>query len=214
MNELRASDDVQPPPPSDYQLLLPEGWFRILLEPHQRERSVEALVKRQFNGVDDAPHLRRLLREELLARATDAFDEGGIELYISLQQAGALTIPASLLITLVRPRRPGAGLPSPTDLAQALGAESGAGQTISVIELAAGTAMRVQVDPEETPTGTQRSEDQYELPSLTVDYQLAIPHTDAHLLLTFSTPLIQIADAMADLFGAIAGSLKWQGATT
>jgi hypothetical protein len=31
------------------------------------------------------------------------------------------------------------------------------------------------------------------------------------LLLTFSTPLVQIADAMVELFDAVAGSLTWMG---
>ncbi|MGW7241669.1 hypothetical protein [Streptomyces sp. NPDC054804] len=50
-------------------------------------------MTRQFSGTDDVPHLRQLLREEMLERATDACDAGGIELYLSLQRAGALTFP-------------------------------------------------------------------------------------------------------------------------
>jgi hypothetical protein len=39
-------------PPNDYRLLLPEGWFRVDIGPELRERSVDALVSRQFEGVD------------------------------------------------------------------------------------------------------------------------------------------------------------------
>ncbi|MGW7241670.1 hypothetical protein [Streptomyces sp. NPDC054804] len=42
-----------------------------------------------------------------------------------------------------------------------------------------------------------------------MDYQLIVPGSDMHLLLTFSTPLVQIADPMVDLFDAVAGSLTW-----
>lgn len=130
MTVLPDSDQHQPPP-SDYQLMLPNGWFRIALEPEHREQSVDALVKRQFSGVDDAPQLRQTLRKELLKQATEAFDEGGIELYISLQQAGALTVPASLLITLLSPQNHGANLPSVSELAESLAAEGRSGRTVS-----------------------------------------------------------------------------------
>lgn len=89
-----------PMPPADYQLLLPEGWFRVHIDPERRERSVDALVERQFNGIDNAPQIKAQVRQELIDQATKAFDEGGIELYLSLQQAGPLTVPASLLIAL------------------------------------------------------------------------------------------------------------------
>ncbi|MDO0926328.1 hypothetical protein QQY24_13170 [Streptomyces sp. TG1A-8] len=60
------------------------------------------------------------------------------------------------------------------------------------------------------PTAPGVAEDDYALPSVTVDYQLPVPRSDMHLLLTFSSPLVQIADAMAELFDAIAGSLVWK----
>ncbi|MFE2532871.1 hypothetical protein [Streptomyces sp. NPDC059371] len=210
-----AGTDRTQPPPSDYQLLLPDGWFRIDLEPERRRQSVDALVNRQFNGVDNEPRLRRLLLQELIERATNAFDQGGLELYISLQRAGALTIPASLLVTLIPPMRPGGQSPSLQELADDLGAEGGRGRTVSMVELAAGTAMKVRVDPDATdlkePVLTTSGEKEIDaLPSVTVDYQLGVPRSDMNLLLTFSTPLVQIADAMVELFDAVAGSLRWK----
>ncbi|MFE0099455.1 hypothetical protein [Streptomyces sp. NPDC059009] len=222
-----ADEDVTPIPASDYQLLLPEGWFRIPLDPGQRERSVEALVERQFKGTDDLPHVRNQLRQELLGRATEAFDEGGIELYISLQQAGPLTIPASLLVGLSLSPSAGA-LPSLDDLAARLSedvSDEGADgkhtrrdrQEISLVEIAAGRALRVrsqtEAPPEETgsPSGPDQEGDAYALESVTLDYQLPVPGAEAYLLLAFSTPLVPIADAMVDLFDAIAGSLTWKG---
>ncbi|MFG3025966.1 hypothetical protein ACGFZQ_47050 [Streptomyces sp. NPDC048254] len=195
-----------PTPPSDYRLMLPDGWFRVALEPERRERSVDALVKRQFNGTDDVPHLRQLLREEMLERATDAYDAGGVELYLSLQRAGALTIPASLLITLLPWPKSGRAPSSLGELAAGLG---GDGRTASLVELAAGRALRLRRDPEAAPAAPPTAEENYALPSVTVDYQLIVPGSDMHLLLTFSTPLVQIAEAMVELFDAVAGSLTW-----
>ncbi|MFF4347709.1 hypothetical protein [Streptomyces sp. NPDC001530] len=196
-------------PPADYRLLLPEGWFRVRIDPEGRERSVDALLDRQFEGVDNAPHIKRQVREELLAQAAAAFQDGGIELYISLQQAGSLTIPASLLITLLPPP-PGGSLPTAHDLEDLLSADGEA--EISAVELSTGTAVRVRrvtgQPNRPAPAGVPGSTDQA-LPSVTLDYQLPVPGTGAHLLLTFSTPLVQIADAMVELFDAVAGSLRW-----
>ncbi|MEW2305774.1 hypothetical protein AB0958_38440 [Streptomyces sp. NPDC006655] len=198
-----------PASPADYRLLLPDGWFRVRIDPEGRERSVDALVDLQFAGVDNAPHLKRQLRDELLTQATAAYRDGGIELYLSLQQAGPLTIPASLLIMLVRPAS-GTVQPDPTELARRLSADMDAEAT--VVELAAGTVVRVRRDtgrPDTpAPDGAPGSAGEV-LPSVTVDYQLPVPGTAAHLLLTFSTPLLQIADAMVELFDAVAGSLTW-----
>ncbi|MEU3237603.1 hypothetical protein ACFYNH_20535 [Streptomyces anthocyanicus] len=204
-------------PPADYRLLLPEGWFRILLDPDQRDDSIDALVERQFRGIDNAPHLKEELRGDLRRRAAKAYRGGGIELYLSLQAAGPLTIPASLLVTLA-PLRHAEPLP-PEDLARVLAedaeaTEAGSGNAgapvpeIAVEELTAGTAVRVR------RLTRQPGENGPDAPhaahaSVSVEYHLPVPGTTAYLLLTFSTPLEPIADAMAGLFDAIAGSLTW-----
>ncbi|MFH8973031.1 hypothetical protein [Streptomyces sp. NPDC017890] len=48
-------------PPADYRLLMPEGWFRLDIDPERRERSVDALVNRRFEGMDNVPHIKRQL---------------------------------------------------------------------------------------------------------------------------------------------------------
>lgn len=197
-----------PAAPADYRLLLPEGWFRILLDPDRRDRSVDALVERQFHGIDNAPHLKEELRADLRRRAAKAHRSGGIELYLSLQEVGPFTVPASLLVSLA-PLRHAEPLPAES-LARAFAedaGEAGAGEApeITVEELAAGTAVRVRrlsrQPGENGPDGDHVS--------VSVEYHLPVPGTTAFLLLTFSTPLEPIADAMAGLFDAIAGSLTW-----
>jgi hypothetical protein len=63
---------------------LPSGGPRRLvavdLEPGRRERSVAALVKRQFAGIDNAPHLKAQAREQLLAQTLAAQAAGGLEM--------------------------------------------------------------------------------------------------------------------------------------
>lgn len=193
-------------PPRDYRLLLPDGWFRVLLDPpDQRDKSIDALVERQFEGIDNAPHLKDDLRRDLRRRSAKAARSGGIELYLSLQQVGPFTVPASLLVTLAPLQHPG---PLPAQaLAEALAADGEA--EASVEDLPSGEAVRVRrltVQPEPdtdaaAPNGSHRS--------VSVEYHVPVPGTTAFLLLTFSTPLEPIADAMAELFDAIAGSLTW-----
>ncbi|WP_121748554.1 hypothetical protein [Streptomyces sp. E2N166] len=203
-----AGSPENPAAPADYRLLLPEGWFRILLDPDRRDRSVDALVERQFHGIDNAPHLKEELRADLRRRAAKAHRSGGIELYLSLQEVGPFTVPASLLVSLA-PLRHAEPLPA-EDLARAFAEEAkeadpGEAPEITVEELAAGTAVRVRrlsrQPGENGPDGDHVS--------VSVEYHLPVPGTTAFLLLTFSTPLEPIADAMAGLFDAIAGSLTW-----
>lgn len=191
--------------PDDYQLLLPEGWFRINLEPERREASIDALVERQFRGIEDAPHLKRQTRADLLKRAQDAYDNGGIELYLSLQQAGPLTIPASLLLTLAAPELPG-GVQLEV-LAQHLFDRGPLDQDVSIEKLQAGEAVRVRtrtIPPGNDSTGNTAA-------VTSVDYHVPIPDATAILLLSFSTPLDPLADVMVKLFDAIAHSLTWTG---
>ncbi|MDT3724307.1 hypothetical protein ROS62_05155 [Streptomyces sp. DSM 41972] len=193
-------------PPSDYRLLLPDGWFRILLDPEQRDRSVDALVERRFQGIDNAPHLKDEMRADLRRRAAEAYHGGGIELYLSFQEAGPLTIPASLLVSLAPLRGPEPLSPHDLAAAFAKGAEPDEDDTkVSVEELAAGTAVRVRSATR--PTERERQEGQRA--SVSVEYHVPVPGSAQYLLLTFSTPLEPVADAMAGLFDAIASSLTW-----
>ncbi|MFJ4549619.1 hypothetical protein ACIP4X_10355 [Streptomyces sp. NPDC088817] len=188
--------------PGDYRLLLPDGWFRIHLEPDQRDKAVDALVERQFHGIDNAPHLKEELRRDLRRRAGKAYRSGGIELYLSLQEVGPFTIPASLLVTLAPLRHPE---PLPLEALAQRFADEGEG-SVTVEELRSGPAVRIrrlmpQAGDEE---GTEPTHN-----SLSVEYHLPVPGTTAFLLLTFASPLEAIADAMAGLFDAIADSLTW-----
>ncbi|MFG2678239.1 hypothetical protein [Streptomyces sp. NPDC048392] len=98
----------------------------------------------------------------------------------------------------------------PEDLARVLAEDADArgdraAVEIGVAELAAGTAVRIRrrtrQPGENGPDGNHAS--------VSVEYHLPVPGTTAYLLLAFSTPLEPIADAMAGLFDAIAGSLTW-----
>jgi len=177
--------------PSDYRLILPESWFRIDLEPGSREKAVAALAERQFQGVDNAPHLKAEARRKLLATADDAFRSGGIELYVSLQTAAGFPLAAALVVTLTPPQEPDRALVTPSRLAETLTRD---GRQVTVIRLPAGQAVRV------------RTEDP---PATSLDIHIPVPGSGAYLLLSFSTPLAPLAGALVGMFDAIAATLRW-----
>lgn len=180
-----------PARPRDYRLIVPDGWFRVDLTPGAREQAVAALIRRQFRGVDNAPQVKAEARQNLLAVAEDAFRNGGIELYVSLQTAAGFPLSAALVITLTPPPADDRATVSPARLADAL---AGNGREVTVTELPAGPAVRV------------RREDP---PVTSVDLHIPVPASGAYLLLSFSTPLVPLASALVGMFDAIAGTLRW-----
>ncbi|MER7184938.1 hypothetical protein ABT404_36650 [Streptomyces hyaluromycini] len=182
-------------PPSDYGLLVPDGWFRIPLEPGSWKAPVRALAERVFDGQDDAVLLKREFIKAVSARAEEGHENGGVELYISTTSIGPVPLSSSLLVTVI---------PAGEDVR--LEATGRSQQITDVVLPFAGPAtMRRtrKVPDDEDPTGNQ-------LPVTVVDYAVRVPSTRAVLLLTFSTSLDMFADAMVDLFEAVAKSLHWK----
>ncbi|WP_225861049.1 hypothetical protein [Streptomyces triticiradicis] len=183
-------------PPNDYRLIVPNDWFRIPLEPDQWKRSVRALIDNALRGQDDAVVIKRKLTKELNARAEDAYRNGGVELYISTTSIGPVPLSASLLVTVIPPDE---------DLGLTVTGKQRAQEIDEVLLPFAGPAIRrrTRVIPADDDSHGNR------LPVTTVDYAVMIPMTTASLLLTFSTSLDPFAEAMVDLFEAIANSLSW-----
>ncbi|WP_369246973.1 hypothetical protein [Streptomyces sp. R41] len=189
-------DNEVPPPPTDYGLIVPEDWFRIPLEPDQWKRSIRALVERVFDGQDDAVVLKRQLTKDLCARAEEGYQNGGVELYLSTMSIGPIPLSSSLIVTVIPPGE---------SLGLTVTGKHHAQEVDEVLLPFAGPAVRrrTRTIPED--------DDAYgnQLPVTTVDYAVQVPMTAASLLLTFSTSLDPFADAMVELFEAIAKSLRW-----
>jgi len=179
---------------SGYRLVIPDGWFAVDLEPGRMERSVAALVKRQFAGIDNAPHLRAQAGQQLLAQARAAQAAGGLEMFLSLQQVAGVPLAASLVIFLVPP--PGTAMVTAADLARTL---AGDGRRVTVADLQVGQAARVlrQTGAEDGPT------------MATLEVFVPVPHNGEWLLLSFATPLGPLAPALTKLFDAICTTLRW-----
>ena len=181
-------------PASGYRLVVPDGWFAVDLEPGRRERSVAALIKRQFAGIDNAPHLKAQARQQLLAQTQAAQAAGGLEMFLSLQQVAGVPIAGSLVIFLVPP--PGTHWVTPADLALSL---TGDERRVTIVDLPAGQAVRA--------LGRRSSPDGQE--SATLEVFVPVPHDGEWLLLSFATPLGPLVPALIKLFDAICTTLRW-----
>ena len=179
---------------SGYRIVAPDGWFAVDLEPGRMERSVAALVKRQFAGIDNAPHLKAQARQHLLAQTQAAQAAGGLELFLSLQQVAGVPIAASLVIFLVP--TPGQVVTA-ADLARSL--DTGDERRVTVVDLPVGQAVRVF-----RRTGTEDGS-----ASATLEVFVPVPHNGEWLLLSFATPLGPLAPALTKLFDAICTTLRW-----
>lgn len=193
-------------PPADYNLIVPDGWFQISLDPDERDQSILALVDLQFRGIDNAPHLKKELMRDLQKRAQSAYGIGGTEMYLSLLTVGPVPLASSLLISV-----PAADewpvCSDANELAEHLAVRNAGAETeLGVTQLeAAGTAVRLRrrdaPDPENQMGNT--------LPTTTLTYYVPIPATKRWLMLNFSTPVDPLADQMVRLFDAVAGTLHW-----
>ncbi|KAB1147736.1 hypothetical protein F7R91_11665 [Streptomyces luteolifulvus] len=181
-----------------FGLITPEDWYRIPLQPEERrEASVTALIRRQFAGVDDQPVLRRRAEEQLLGAAEAGAAQGGVVLYLSFLAAAGIPLSASLLISRIR---------QPFDSLDAVAALAGKGEVAPVALPAGSRAARRRRSERSRETEKLGSEFQDTI----VEYFTPVPDRDESLMLTFSTPMEPIADAMVELFDAIAGTLCWR----
>ncbi|MFF3616000.1 hypothetical protein [Streptomyces sp. NPDC002580] len=193
-------------PPQDYNLVVPEGWFQLPLDPDDRDRSIVALAERTFRGVDNAPHLRDQFMRDLQRRAKDAYTFGGIELYLSTLTIGPVPLSSSLLISLPAPDE----WPEVSDADELVEhlADGGidAGAELGAVDLEmAGRAVRHRhreaPDPQAQLGNT--------LPATNLTYYVQVPLTKRWLMLNFSTPVEPLADQMVELFDAVSETLHW-----
>ncbi|MFF5491944.1 hypothetical protein [Streptomyces aquilus] len=181
-----------------FGLITPVDWYRVPLQPRdRREASVAALIRRQFAGVDDQPVLRRKAEEQLRDTAEAGVEQGGVVLYLSFLEVGGIPLSASLLVSRLHRK---------FDTLDAVAALAGSGEAGLTKLPAVGRAARLVRREQSRQSRKLGSEFQ----DTVVEYFVPVPGRDEVLMLTFSTPLEPIADAMVELFDAIAGTLRWQ----
>ncbi|GAA1929628.1 hypothetical protein GCM10009837_64120 [Streptomyces durmitorensis] len=206
-------------PPSDYNVIVPDGWFQLPLNPEDRDRGIVALADQQFRGVDNAPHIKKQFMRELQRKAKDAYTIGGTELYISTLTVGQLPLSSSLLISIPGPEE-WPRISDVHELAEHLASKSDVRSEnsdkpdqsdetraeLDVVTLAvAGKAVRQRRRESSDPSSQLGNT----LPNTLLTYYVPIPATKSWLLLNFSTPMDALADQLVELFDVVAGTLHW-----
>jgi hypothetical protein len=199
-----AAANGAPRTPRDFAVLLPPGWVRIKLdgsEPVVLARLVAAKVA----TVDPAQReeARALLTRSLGSALRDARAAGGLDVLISVAESHGVPIAASCLITYLDKD----GDKVPLDgLLMDLAARGG---QVTGTEIAGGPAIRhrCEVRP---PDGSLPDDQEPVSTRVTmVDFFLPLPGRPGLLVLSFSTPVEPLAEALVMLFDAIAESLRW-----
>ncbi|MER5258971.1 hypothetical protein [Streptomyces sp. NPDC002855] len=176
--------------PTDYRLLVPREWFRVDLTQDRWRSHLKTFVDREAQGRGVSAELTRNVWTTLRNTAEAGLARGAMEFFLlTTSQEGGL--PASLLVSL----RPLGDTPADperyaTYLAARESEEDGAGREVSVVNLAAGTAIRV-------------------LGPTSLDIHVHMPGGTAYLTLSFSAPVTGMSGPMERLCDAMAGSLRW-----
>ncbi len=194
--------------PVGWSLLLPPGWWHIPLD-ERRGQSVTTLLDRRLASLprDRVATLRRELDGELTRLVERAVANGAVEMYLNVDLMRGLPVAASCLVTVV-PTGAAAALPA-AELAAMMGERPG--DEVGVLEVAGAPAARVRRrEPATHADGLVDGLSTGEVAVTRLQVYVPVPNTTEMLLLSFSTPMDPIADAMVALFDAIAGSLRWR----
>ncbi|MGY4978924.1 hypothetical protein ACWCYL_17450 [Streptomyces sp. 900105755] len=190
-------------PPSDYRLAVPEGWERIVLDPERWAHRIDKVVKRGLRRTKAGPQLEAALAERMREQAEAAHANGGVEMYVMNKLLGQVPVSAGLVVTLLRPA-PGTEAGDLGDVARSLAVRATA-EDVTLVDLPAGPAVRhryLRRPAADDPDGNK-------LAVTHLDVYLAVPNSDQRLLLSFSTPMEPLADALVGLFDAVARTLQW-----
>jgi hypothetical protein len=199
-----AAANGAPRTPRDFAVLLPPGWVRIKLdgsEPVVLARLVAAKVA----TVDPAQReeARALLTRSLGSALRDARAAGGLDVLISVAESHGVPIAASCLITYLDKD----GDKVPLDgLLMDLAARGG---QVTGTEIADGPAIRHQYEVSPPEGSLPAGEEPVATRVTMVDFFLPLPGRPGLLVLSFSTPVEPLAEALVMLFDAIAESLRW-----
>ncbi|MFD3732773.1 hypothetical protein [Streptomyces sp. NPDC058632] len=175
--------------PTDYRLLVPREWFRIDLMQDRWRGQLKTFVEQQAEGRHVSAELTRNVWTTLRNTAEAGRARGAMEFFLlTTSRDGGL--PASLLVSLVPLGETPADPQKFAAWLEVRVPEGTSPQQVSVVDLPAGTAVRV-VGP------------------TTLNVHVLVPGGAGYLTLSFSAPLTGMSGPMGRLCDAIACSLRW-----
>jgi hypothetical protein len=182
--------------PDDFTLLMPPGWVRLPLDGREHERVVTLVnAKVQDLPPDLREGLRRTLTKEMLDALAGARQAGGVDVFLSIAAVGEVPIAASCLVTFLDAR-------GSVPLEGLVTEFVAAAQQVAVISIAGAPAVRRQSVQDQESGDTV-------LRTTMVDFFVPVPESTGLLVLSFATALEPLAEALVQLFDAMAESLRW-----
>jgi hypothetical protein len=190
-------------------MVTPGDWIVLPLDPKTRDKRIARLVEREVGKDDRVAWLRRQTIVELRKLAADAARRGAFFAAVSSRIVGDRPMAASALALMMSAvdEREAELLQDPGALALVLDAQETGAETVerSVVELQVGRAVRLR---RRVATGIHDQEGR-QAPAENVQFYVPLPEVDRLLALVFSTPILPLADAYAEVFDAMAMSASW-----
>ncbi len=213
MSDGPSTAGVEPPPAAarGYMLVLPPGWARIPLRDGTDE-VIRGILDRSFEGLprDRYGPLRSEVEKKLGRQVRAAREAGGLDLYLPVERAHDVTIPASFLVAEVSFDSMGSA--TPADVAAALVA---ADPSAAVVPLDSVPAVRTD---RLAAGGARPGPQEEEVPaSRRVEYTVGVPGDPQRwLTVAFSTvapstgPDGDLAQLLVELFDALMTTFRWR----
>jgi hypothetical protein len=183
----------------DFAFLSPDDWARIRLDDETSRRAdidrlVDRLMRHNPQRDSAAPEVRAMLETRT---RTAADGDGAVEMYFSFSQVEGVPRAAGLVVYLLP-------VPHRSTTRELLTSYVAGGRgSAEVVEHPTGPAAR-RIGTRHAPlTETVETE------NLNVQWMLPSPDGTTYALLSFSTPLVALAEPLGDLFDAVAESFHW-----
>lgn len=193
--------------PRDLRIVTPAGWYDLELDPVLRKTRHARLVRRRLGREPELARLREEVLEQLETVTARAEVQGAVfaSMFSQVMEGKAV---AATLFAFLRPAMVGDDLRATLEeSAEALRGgdendDDGPALEVDVVELPAGLALRHR-----RRVVAPVSDRMVECDN--VSYVLPVPAVRRTLFLEFSTPTLPVADAMTELFDAMARTVRW-----
>lgn len=190
--------------------ILPANWAVLDLDPLTRDRSAERMVRQAVGSADSLALYRRWAVKAYRQMAYDASEAGAFFAASYNETVAGRLLSASLIAFVGQGARSDEGQPlGVADMVVGLQAPGEGEETVDPprrVELRLGPAVRsrVRISTEVPDAGGRR------LPVDVTRFFVPVEDTEQLLVVAFSTPMVAVADALAELFDQVALGLSWK----
>jgi len=193
-------------------LILPATWVVLDLDPRTRDRSIQRMIRTAVGTSDRLAQFRRSAVQLYRTMLSDAADAGAFFAATYSQTIEGRPLAASALAFLGR-LPPGAD-DEPITIEEMITtlSEPGPGESVeelpATIDLEVGQAVRIRGRTGVGMTGSDGSEPMVDV----TRFFVPVPPWDPMLVMAFSTRILPVGEAFAELFDQLARTARWRSA--